>query len=288
MSNPSYTNVVTPQEITLALEHFMIAPAGTALPVGRVDLDSPPPGFIRLGAVADDSPTISVTKQKYDLSTGIPSNLQYQAVVGMQGQLQAVLHTFDPYAAYLAGGGLPPYLLPKTSASVYGTVANSATNTRTTVYVASSGSATFAVNDLVVTAASTALNTSRNYAWITAAASTTGAAWTLTLQGAGLPFTPTVGDPIVSVAMSRFALGTNILPEFRVVGVADAINGMQIIHDCQRARPTGEFGEALRNGAHLQMPISFDLFGYTVSTPYSSSGQLVLSERFLWMPTTTQ
>lgn len=286
MPDPTYANPITPQEVTLALEHLLIAPAGTAWTPGRVTVDAPPPGFIHLGAVADDSPQISTGKQTYDLSTGIPSVLQYQAVVALSGQIGMVLHTFDNYAMYLAGGGLPPYLMPKTSASPWGTVATGTSNTRTSIKVAA-GTAVYAVNDMVVTDTTAAINTSRNYAWITAVTSV-ATAYTLTLQPTGLPFTPVDSAPVVSVAYSRLAMGTNVLPEFRLLGVADALNGMQIVHDCQKARPTGEVSQALRNGAHIQVPVSFNLLGYTVASPYSSAGQLVVSEHFLFMPTTIQ
>lgn len=286
MADPTYANPITPQEVTLALEHLLIAPAGTAWTPGRVTVDAPPPGFIHLGAVADDSPSMSAGKQTYDLSTGIPSVLQYQAVVALSGQIGMVLHTFDNYAMYLAAGGLPPYLMPKTTASVWGTVSPTAAETRTSVVVSTpTPGPLFAINDLVVTDTTAALNTSRNYAWITAV-STSATAWTLTLQGTGLPFTPVASASIVSVAFSRLAMGTNVLPEFHLLGVADALNGMQIVHDCKKARPTGEITAALRNGAHIQVPVSFNLLGYTVDSPYSSAGQLIVSESFIFMPST--
>ena len=286
MPNPSYVNQITPQEVSLALEHLLIAPAGTTWTPGRVTVDAPPANFIHLGAVADDSPSISITKQKYEFSTGLPSILAYQAITGVAGQLGMVMHSFDSYAAYMASGGLPPYLVPKTTASVFGTVNTTPTTTRSFVNV-NTTTAIFALNDMVVTDTTAALNTSRNYAWITALV-TVGTSYELTLQGTGFPFTPVAAHPLVAISYSRFALGTNALPEFVLLGVADFLNGAQIVHYAGKARPTGEWSEALRNGAHVQVPVSFDLLGYSVTSPYSTAGQLVVAERYLWMPQTVQ
>lgn len=287
MPNPTYANLITPQEVSLALEHLLIAPYGTAWTPGRVTVDAPPTGFIHLGAVEDGSPQISINKEAYSFSTGIPSALAYQAITGMSGSIAMTLHTFDAYGAHLASGGLPPVLQANTASNKTWLMLNSP-QTRTTLVVSLGASAApIRVNDMVVTDTTAAINNSRQYAWVTAVSSDTGVN-VLTLEGTGLPTTPTIGNPIYPVAYSQFALGTSIIPKFAVLGVADFINGAQVVHYAAKAQPTGEWGEALRGGQHVMVPISMNLFGYTVSTPYSSAGQLVVAERYQFMPTTVQ
>ena len=52
MPTPSYVNQITPQEVTLALEQFLIAPSGTSWTPARIDTAAPPASWIHLGAVA--------------------------------------------------------------------------------------------------------------------------------------------------------------------------------------------------------------------------------------------
>lgn len=277
---PTYANVIQPEEVSLALEHLLIAPVGTAWTPGKIDVTSPPAGFITLGAVQDDSPQIQVTKQYYRVQTGIPSVLAYQAVTQLAGQFGLVLHTFHNYHAYVGLGGLPPYNLPNTTGRPYYSVSTATSRTLLTV----SSTSGWNVNDMVVTDTTANLNTTRNYAWIDSIVSGTS----VHFSGDGLKEPATNANPIVSVAHSRYALGTAITPQFRILGVADFLNNAQVVHDLQKALPSGQWTETLRNGQHAQVQAQFDLFGYTVSTPYSTASQLVVGERYLFLPNTIQ
>lgn len=278
--NPTFANVITPQEMTLALQHILFAPAGTPWTIGRISVDSPPAGFLHAGAVMDDSPTFQTAKQFYDYSAGIPATLQYRAVTGITGSIGTTLNTFHPFAAYLALGGIAPWLAPRTAAQPWYAI-TSTTIARDTVSVTSTSGIN--VNDLVVTDTTAAINRSFNYAWVDSIVSATQ----LHLSNTGFPNVPVNNNPIFVVDYQRMALGTSISPFLHVLGVADAIDGMQIVHDLPRVQPSGQFQQALRNGQHINVPIQLDCFGYTVSSPHSSAGQLVVGEILIFSPTTT-
>lgn len=275
-------NTIQPEEVSMALEHFLVAPAGTAwVPGLRIDVSSPPAGFAHMGSVLDDSPSLSVSKDFFRLTTGIPSVLAYQAVTQLGGEFSIVLNSFSQYATYIGLGGLPPYNVPATTAQPFYTVVSTTTNGRTQVAVNSS--ANWAVNDMVVTDSSVALLTSRNYAWISSVTATS-----ITLSGEGFKDVPVAANPIIEVAYSRYALGTNVSPELHLLGVADFLNGAQIIHDMPHAQPKGQWSESLRPGGIVQVACAFDLFGYTITSPYSTAGQIIVGERILLPPTTVQ
>ena len=83
----TYQNEIVERDVSLAIEQLLIAPTGaTVPPVSRINITSPPSGFIHVGSVVEDSPTVTINREKYTLATGIPSATQYDCVTGMSGQ----------------------------------------------------------------------------------------------------------------------------------------------------------------------------------------------------------
>jgi len=280
----TYTNTIAPEEVSLALEHLLIAPVGTAWAPGRINVTSPPAGFIHMGAVADDSPQISVAKTFYDLKVGIPAILAYRAVTDIVGEFGLILHSNGQYPAYLGTGGLPAWNLPATGGSgdpsvFYAVVTGSS---RTALNITSTSG--ILPNDMIITGTTAGINTSRNYGWVNSIVDATS----LTLAGDGFKEDPVNDNPVVKVAHSRLALGTAVSPQFHILGVADFLNGAQVVHDMPKAQPRGQWTEALRNQQHVVVGVQFDLFGSTITSPHSTAGQVVVGERIMFPPTTIQ
>lgn len=82
----SYDNTIVVSEVSLAIERVLIAPYPATWTPGKVDIGSPPTNFVDLGAVVEDTPSLKVTREKYQLSLGIPKALQYEAVIGVTGE----------------------------------------------------------------------------------------------------------------------------------------------------------------------------------------------------------
>lgn len=278
MPNPTYTNQLQLEEVTLGLEHVLWASYGggdawATSPV-KVTVDAPPANFSHLGAVADDSPQITCAKDMYALDTGIPQMRQYQAVQRIAADFQVVFHSHTNIAAYFGIGGIAPQ-----SATTNAKSMSAATRLACTVNTTG-----FAVGDMIVTAASTlGLAGSLNYGWVTTINTTQ-----VLLSGTGFPITPGTTDYIAKVLYSQLAAGTHIVPTFCLMGVADFYDGGQVVHLMRRAQPRGQWAEALRAGQDIRIAAAFDLLGYIVSTPYSSTGEIATWERFWFPPTTIQ
>lgn len=289
----SYVNDITAEEVSIALEHLLVAPYGTAWTIGRVDVSSPPASFIHLGAVAEDSPQVSVQKNKYQLATGIPATLRYQAVVGLAGAIQMTLLSNRNSRIYHALGGIKPQHAANTPAEAWAVVTSTGagSHVRTSFYVNSiAHAAAVTVGNMIVVDTSATILTTLNEAFINsivAGSFAEGNGYLFYLSNPdGLPRAPANREPMFRILHNRYAMGTIVLPQFRILGVADFLNGSQVVHDFQRVQPMSQFVETLRTGQEARVPLGFDLFGYQVNTPYDSNDQTVVSERF-WFPPTS-
>lgn len=281
-----YDNSITVPDVSIALEHILIAPEGTAWTPGRVNISSPPAGFIHMGAVQEDSPQLQMQKTFYRLQTGIPQVLQYQAVQALQGNMSVVFFSSRSSRVLLSLGGSYPYHVPSTATSGWSFV--SSVVDRSTVIVNSTAmSAAFVPGSLLVTDTTPNVNTTLNEAYVQVTSALTGnTVYSVTLYGPdGFPALPIQTAPIFSVAYNQYPMGTKNLPFFRVLGVGDFLNGAQVVHLFSKATPAGQYSEALRSGQDNRVQAQFDLFGYSVSTPYGSASELVLAERFYFPPT---
>lgn len=286
----SYTNDITVEDVAIAIEHVLVAPYGTAWTPGRVDISSPPANFYHLGAVQEDTPQVTIQKEPYRLMTGIPRALQYQAIIGMQGQFQVTYLQARNSILYHTLGGQAPYHLPSTPTSTWAQIMSSAAATVSrwqVVVVSNAHVSSLTAGQLVATDTTANINTTINEAFVTSIAAFSSTGYSIYLSNPdGFRLPPTALNPLFVVAHNRYPLGTNLQPFFRILGVADFLNGAQVIHDFQRVQPSGQLQDAFRNGQDARAVGSYDLFGYTVSTPYSaSSSQLILGERFWFNPT---
>lgn len=280
----SFVNEPTAGDISIALQNILIAAEGTAYVPGRVDVSSPPAGFIHLGAVAEDSPTVSVQRQLYQLYTGAPRVLRYQATQQITGQIQGVLLTNRNSRAFTSLGGIRMYHVPQTVASAWATI-TSVVDRQTVLVTSVPMVATIAIGNMVVTDTTATINQTFNEALVSSIA-TAGSGYAITLANPhGFPSLPVQSNPFFAIALDRYALGTAVLPRFHILGVSDFFNGGQVVHDFQLAVPTGQLVEQIRSGQEIRMPYSFDLLGYTVTTPFALVGEQVVGERIYIAPT---
>lgn len=273
MPGTTYSNTIQREEVTMGLEHVLIAPEGTPwTPIARIDPSSPPPGFIHMGAVQDDTPRLAVTKNKFQLYTGIPRGLSYEQVLQLAGELTMVFHSISNQKAFAGSGGIRPLNIAANS----GLTVGSGTNTRTSIQV--SGSSALLPYMQLVTDSAGSIGSSLNIAYV---ASINAASGVVVLSGDGFPQVPVTGQPLWVLDHTEFALGTNVTPYFHMLGVADLTNGGQVIHDFQRVTPRGQWEERLAVGTDVRMPAVFDLFTYP-TTKYGYGTQLIVGERFVF------
>lgn len=185
----SYDNTIVEEEVSLAIEGLLLAPEDTAWTPAKIDIGSPPTGFVNLGAVVEDSPTITVTKEKYQLILGLPKALQFEAIIGVAGEA-----SWQVYAKS---------------------------------------------NDIARRA---------------------------------------LGVDIVTISGgTRVPLGTTQLNKYSILGVADLVDGTQIVHSFPEVSAKAEFTEEVRPDDACKLTLGFDAYSY-ISTIHGDDR--IVGERF--------
>lgn len=90
----TYDNEIIEAETSLGIERMLVAdhPGGWDPSTGKIDYASPPAGFTDLGAVVEDSPAVTITREKFQLKLGLPKALQYEQIIGVDGSITAIIY----------------------------------------------------------------------------------------------------------------------------------------------------------------------------------------------------
>jgi len=270
----TYLNQVVDKEVSIAVEQILIAPFPTAWTPAIVSdaTDAPPLGFRNLGAVVEDSVTLTVTREKFQLSTGIPKNLQFEAIMGITGTIEASLIARRGRFAGFAFGNVLPINMFGTSLSE--TIAAIVDQTSLTLND-TPGTTIWTIGDLVVTAATTeGLLTSENDAYVSSINGLT------VIFSPTFAATPAVDDQAQVVTGIRNPFGTSAIRQFHVLGVADFIDNIQIVHDFPKCTASGDWTEEFRPDQEARIPIKFEALGQTTTTYDNSASHLIVGERF--------
>lgn len=269
MAGKTYTNDITEREVSIAIENLLIAPYGTAAPAtGRIDVTTPPSGFIHLGSVVEESPNLSVTREKFTLQTGIPKILSFDAVISMAGNFTVQVYSNSNRIIRFGLGAAVPINTTTNATSI------STATSRTQLLVASTTG--FIVGDVVCTHI-TSLNVAELYADIACIN-----AGILYLSGTGLSAPAGNGWMIGEVTSTKLAFGTSLSPRNYIIGVADFIDGVQVQHHFTKVSASGEFTENIQPGAVGMVNCSFDIFGITSA---AWNNEMILGER-VYIPKT--
>lgn len=196
----TYNQTLDSSEASLAIERFLIAPYGTSYSPAKMDFSTPPTGFYDMGTVVEDSPTIRVRREKYQLELGIPRILAYEMIRSVNAEIEFSVYSNTNWNAQFALG-------------------NSAFNT--------------------VSAVTTA---------------TSAAQW----------------------------IGKSQILNYAIIGVADFINGAQVVHYFPKVSPAGDWEEMFRPDAVNGMKYTFNALGY--ETTIDSCTHLVCGVRYYYGP----
>ena len=290
--NTTFVNNITRGDVSLFMEQLLMADEDTDWTPSRIDVSSPPEGFVHMGAVRDDSPQLTIQKENFQLATGIPMVLRYQTTMRIVGEFQVVLHSNRNSRLITALGGLPSYHYTSGTSMTWPQVSSHGDNTRTEFLVTSTALVdNWNAGDLIACDISSAVQTSLNETFLAKDPEASGTdLYKLTVEEphglpGGLPTSPTLSS-VIKINRDEVLLGTNVIPYYHLLGVADGVDGVQIVHQMKLASPRGQFVETLRNGQDAQIPGIFDLFGYTASTPHSTRAQVVVASRHWFGPDT--
>lgn len=278
------TNDINPRDVSIAIEQLLIAPEGTVWDGARIDIAAPPTGFKSLGAVDEEASVVSITREKLELRTGIPRVLQFNAVTGLEGKISSVLLSNSNRKAVFAMGAADIInVSPNAIISVVSTTANPLTASVITFSAAPTGNGIPVVGDEIV--ASTLLTNWEVSTNIATVASLDGTNPT-TVFHMFPPFetVPLATEFAARPVSTRLALGTSVLKKYHLIGVADWLDGSQLVHTFPKVSAFGEWVEEVRPSQTGRIPISFDAFG-TVSTKFNGgASELVVGERYMFQP----
>lgn len=196
----SYNQVIDNAQVSLAIEQFLIGPYGATYDGAKIDVSSPPSGFVHMGTVVEDSPTVRTSKEKYELRLGIPKLLAYETVMSVGAEI---------------------------SFSIYGN----------TNFIAQ-----FALGNTALSTISSVTTTTTAVNWI----------------------------------------GKATLTYYHLLGVADFLNGSQVVHEFPKVSPATDWEEAFRPDAATSIPLRFNAVGYT--TTIDSCSHLVVGKRYYFGP----
>ena len=100
----TYNNALNTLETALGIEQFLAAPYPTTFTPVRIDISTPPAGFMDLGSVVEDSPVVRVTKEFFELKTGLPRTLQYRKVIDVTAEIEFKIYSHSWWQAQFALG----------------------------------------------------------------------------------------------------------------------------------------------------------------------------------------
>jgi hypothetical protein len=279
MGTPTYSNEIKKATVSLGIERLLLAPEGTAYTPARIDISSPPSGFIDVGAVVDDSVSVSITRDIKKLLTGIPKGPKRQWVVEIGAEVTGRFITNDNAVLEYILGNVYKYNEFKTTVPASLTTIDSVTDRDVLTLAASPGVGWF-VGDFVATSTTT-----------TGLATTANMARISSISGLNIYFsdytfnnTPAASDYAAVVKLTRMPFGTSQLKKFVLIGVADLVDGYQIQHYMPEVSPTGDWSEMIQPEPS---EMDFTFSAYTTTTSYyTGADEQIPGERF-WFPPVT-
>lgn len=262
MTQKSYVNPVNIVETSIAIERFLIADYPQSWTPGRVDLTpgALPSGFRDLGAVVEDSPSFKVSREKFTLKTGIPAVRQYEVVTGLDGSLEFTLHSTSWRKLQIALGNLTAV----SSSTLLSSVATFRSTNSIDLSTAPTSLPT--VGDqlsIAVAGQQDLVDTAETVLKSVITAGSTFTTWYVS------PALPTFATSSTSVWNAyryqevRQFYGTATQREYTLLGVADFLDGVQIVHEFPRCQVAGDYERNIRPGENLRLPLSFNLFAVT-------------------------
>lgn len=282
MSEKTYTNNINEVEVSLGIQRLLVAEyPGTWEPEtqGRVDLDALPTGFYDLGSVVEDTPTLTVSREKFSLDAGLPRVRQYEVVIGLEGTFEISLHSNHWRKVQYAFGNYSAV----SSTTAITTIA-SVTAQNVITFAATTALASVPVGRQIVIATTTAEFDLPDTVE-TRVTSITADGLTAYLEPTPLN-TIASGDFMGIYEFVEQFIGSTAIRRSTLLGVTDFIDGSQVVHQFFKVTPGDEFTEEIRPTENERIPLSFNAFGISRSDVPGAGGkaQLVIARR-VYFPT---
>lgn len=266
-------NEINKVEVSLGIERVLVADTGTSWTPARIALPTVPSGFRDLGAVVEDTPQFTGSREKFQLKTGLPRVLQFESMVEVGGQFAFSLHSSSWRKMQYAFGNYSP-----TSTPTLVTTIESVTD-RNTITLATTTSSLPVGTQFMIAANTLAMDFADAIETRVSCIEADG----LTYHLAPTPIkTPTAGHyaAIFGVGYVDMHWGTSRITKYQVLGVADFQDGSQVIHHFPEVVPADDFTESIQPTENGRIPINFNAFG--VSKSVQGTDELVVMTRYMF------
>lgn len=277
MTTRTYVNNVNPVEVSLAIERLLVADYPVSWTPARIDLEALPSGFYDLGSVVEDSTSFKVTREKFTLETGLPKVRQFEAVMGLEGTFEGRLHSASWRKVQFALGNYAAV----SSAVALGSI-SSVHSSGLTFVLSSTPTTPLVVGRLVVCSSGTSYDAPDALEVVIASINNDNRTFTVK----DTPF-KTITTGLVLAIYDRVTqwIGGRSVRYYSVLGVADFLDGSQIIHEMRKVSPANDWEESFRPDQNGMVPLSFSMLGFNVQM--ASCTEQVIAGRHYFPPIST-
>jgi hypothetical protein len=265
----AYNNYIDEAEVSLGIERLLVANYPATYTPARIDISSPPSGFYDLGSVVEDTPSLKTSRKKFALETGVPMVRQYEAVIGLTATFECKLHSNSWRKAQFILGNYTY----TSSATALGTITS--LNGQNSITLSAGGASIAVGSQFTIAPVGGALDNPASFE-TRATSISSNLVYFDPLPNAAL----TTGRLVGTYPMVRQAIGTSKILKYSLLGVADFIDGVQVVHYIPKCTPGEDMEEAIRPAENYRIGLMFNAFG-VVSTIYGGS-ELIVAERFYY------
>lgn len=276
MVTRSYANKINEAEVSLAIERLLIAYYPASWTPARIDLTkgSLPSGFFDLGAVAEDSPSFQVSRETFEVKTGLPRIRQFESVIDYEGTFECQLHSNSWRKVQFAFGNY----IPTANASDVGTIA-SVTSDGLTFTMVTTPSTPVTIGQQVILAGTSEFDNPD--AIEVRIASITSDELTYTCET--VPYSRIQEDDHMAVySHVQQIIGGRTIRYYHLLGVADFIGGAQIVHEMKKVSPAGDWTEEFRPDNNGMVNLSLNALGF--ESVINSCTEVVVGLRHYFPP----
>lgn len=274
MEEKTYNNSINEIEVSLGIERLLLGYYPTAWTPAKVDLAALPSGFYDLGCTVEDTPSFKVTRNKFSLQTGLPKITQYQAVIGLSGQLSISLHSNSWRKVQIAFGNYTA----SCSAVAVGSVSSVYSTGLTFVLSSTPTTPVVAGGTLIIETAGNADAIDALEVRI-GSVNADGRTFTVSTQPYALK-SISAGKVayVYGVGYARTLIGGRSIQNYTILGVVDLIDGSQVVHYFKKCQPADDWTEEFRPEMNAKVPLTLDALGYTATV--GACTENVVAERY--------
>lgn len=277
MAMLTYTNKINEVEIGLGIERLLIADYPNTWTPARIDLEdltTTAPGFFDLGAVVEDTPSFNISREMFELATGLPQVIQFQQNIVLGASFAISLYSHSWRKAQYAFGTFKPQVTITDQTATVSTVTDDFTIVTNvapdTVLVPGQlvviyPTAQFEDADAVEVIIDTVSTDNLTYTFKTKPYKTIQTGWNLGLY--------TIATQPIGGAEVRY---------YSLLGVTDFTGGWQMVHELRKVSPAGEWTEEIRPDDAGKIPLEFNALGYEETI--GSCTEILVAQRHEFAP----